>query len=79
VVVYFRVRVLKVVVYFTFRVRLVLCFILHLYVRLFICGLSNLVSHRLQQVLLQLGACECCVVDVATPSCLLLKVLQSSM
>ncbi len=45
--VYFRVRVLKVVVYFMFTVGLVLCFILHLLVRMFIYGLSNLVSHCL--------------------------------
>jgi hypothetical protein len=45
---------------------------------MFICGLSNLVSRRLQQALLQSGTSECCVVDIAAPSCLLLKVLQSS-
>ncbi len=52
-----------------FRVRLVLCFILHLPIRLFVCDLSNLVSCHLQEVLLQLGASECCVVDVVAPSC----------
>jgi hypothetical protein len=31
--------------------------------------LSNLVSCHLQEVLLQLGASECCVVDVVAPSC----------
>jgi len=68
-IVYFRVRVKKVVVYFTFRVRLILCFILHLPIRLFVYGLSNLVSCRLQQVLLQLGTSECCMVDFAVSSC----------
>ncbi len=52
-----------------FRVRLVLCFILHLRVCLFVCGLSNFVSRCLQQAFLQLGASERCVVDVVASSC----------
>jgi hypothetical protein len=46
-----------------------LCFILHLLVCLFVCGMSNLISHHIQQVFLQLGTSKCCVVDVATSSC----------
>jgi hypothetical protein len=58
-----------------FKVMLVLCFIFHLPVHLFVCGMSNLISHCLQQVLLQLGASKRCVVDVAASSCWLFKVL----
>jgi hypothetical protein len=58
-----------------FKVMLVLCFILHFPVHLFVCGMSNLISHCLQQVLLQLGVSKCCVVDIAASSCSLFKVL----